>query len=734
MKITFRLAALLAASIASVAAQAAPTIALVSGQPRTFNLAGNSFTNSFFIDVPESSQRLTITLTGGTGAGDLDLYLSSAAEFPDSVGGQPPTLLQLSDAAQYRSISVESSESLAISRANAFPVRKGRWFISVVNFDAPSAPTLTATLSDTQPGSLPIQVVFDDPSDDCSIAEWNNATSKAPLDGNPGNTLGTQRRNAVIEAARLISNQIKSDVPVRVQACWDNLGGGNSFTVAQAGPDSFLRGESWMPHDDTWYAAAPAGKLAGARYCSVIGGSCAQRFDLAATFNDRVDTSEIQSSFYYGYSSAAPFNTIDFIAVAMHEISHGLGFISSVNTRASNGSVGSKLQGFNDAFGYNLVDINPDSGERRRFMSQTDAERAASIAGVARLRWDDTRAVTSIANQQAGFGAPDSYIFMHTPDPIVPGSSLSHTGLRHNGDLMQAQSSRGQRTLQLAAPMLEALGWSQSAPEVVLPTSNVLYDVQRDGHGIQFQRVRDTIYILTFFTYDNAGQPEWYQALGNMQAGVFVPFDEGGGKTLIRFDYDRSRTPATRKILEQSGTVSLDFNNAGNQSPCSDGRNRFLAAAVMRFTLPGDTEQRWCMEPLVSRAAIYPGSVNGLWFGTEADSGWGWSLLQVGDGPTAGLFGNLYYYDANGNATWAYTQSGSIGGTVPVMHRRAYCRTCAAAPFHDTPAGTVRFTFTRPSEFEAAGNRVEFSATPQTPPGGTFARGDTPFVLLGTPE
>ncbi len=734
MRFAFRTALVVFALAGSVTLQAAPTIALVSGQPVSFNLGGNGFNNSFFIDVPASSQRLTINLAG-TGASDIDLLLSSAAAFPDLVGTQPPTAFQLFAAAEYSSISAENVERLVISRANASPVRQGRWFVSVVNFGSlASTPTLTATLSNSPPGALPIEVAFDDASDGCNIAEWNNGTSKAPIDGNTGTTLGAQRRNAVMEAVRLIGNQLQSDLPVRMQACWDNLGAGNSFTIARAGPDNVLRDQSWMPHSGTWYAPGPASKLGGARYCGLIGGSCTQSYDLTATFNDRVDTSEIPSSFYYGFSSAAPFNTIDFIAVAMHEISHGLGFISTINTRAESGPVGNKLEGFNDAFGYNLIDLNPDTGERRRFMSQTNAERATSIAGINRLRWDDTRAVTSAANQLAGLGTPDSYIFMHTPDPVVPGSSLSHTGIRHNGDLMQAQASRGQRTLQLAAPMLEAVGWSKSAPDVVLPTSNILFDPKRDGHGIQFQRVRDTLYVLTFYTFDSAGQPEWFQAVGNMVNGVFVPIDAGGGKTLVRYDYARTRSPPQQPLLGESGTVSVDFNNPGNQSPCNDGRNSSNATAVMSFTLPGDTEQRWCMEPIIGRAGIFPGSINGLWYGTNDDTGWGWALLQVGNGVSPALAGTFYYYDGSGRNTWAYTGAASLGATAPVVHRRGYCRTCATVPFVDTPAGTVRFTFTRPSEFATAGNRVQFSATPQNATGGAFVRGDTPFVLLHTPE
>ncbi len=717
---------------------AASTVPLTSGVPVTFNLPGGSFTNSFYIDVPASSQKLTVRLVEN-GAADVDLYLSSAAPFPDSTGTQ-----QLYDHAQYRSASSETNETLVIGRPNVFPVRAGRWHLAVVNYlppggtPVPAAPTLTATLSDQPPGPVPVEIVFNDATGDCGIAEWTNGAARAAIGGNAGTTLGQQRQNAVNEAVRLIRNEIKSDLPIRVQACWSNLGVGTSFTLAQAGPRTLIAGEPWMPRANTYYATAPSTKLGGARTCGLLGGDCDTVYDIRVTFNDQVDTTAINSDFFYGFTATSPFNSVDFIAVAMHELAHGLGFISTINTRASAGPVGQKLDGRDDAFGHNLVAVSPVDESLTRFMAMTDLERAAAITGIDRLRWDEPRAVGSQFNVAAGFGAPTSFIYMHTPSPVVPGSSLSHVGTRHSGDLMTAQASRGQRGLLLAGPMLEAVGWSTTA-EVLAPTlppSNNLFDARRDGHGIDFVRVRDNLYALTFYTYDASGQPEWYQALGTVTNGVFTAFADAGGKSLIRYRYTAGNTPPQVPVSAQSGTVALDFNNPAGQAPCNDGRPSANAVAVMTFTLGADANVRWCMEPIVAANARPATNFSGLWFAGSLDDGWGWSVLNFTAGATVSTYGLLFYYDALGNPVWSYSlHSGVSANTLTsIFHRRGYCRTCTAAPFADAVVGSVTYGFTQPSESAAANNRVNYDSTPQNGVGGRFARSNSPFVLLTQPQ
>ena len=56
--------------------------------------------------------------------------------------------------------------------------------------------------------------------------------------------------------------------------------------------------------------------------------------DIVATFNTDLDPPRnvLNRPFYYGYSGVSkPLRSIDFVSVAMHEITHGLGFLGLVN-------------------------------------------------------------------------------------------------------------------------------------------------------------------------------------------------------------------------------------------------------------------------------------------------------------------------------------------------------------------------------------------------------------------
>jgi len=212
----------LALLVASPFVHAAPDTPLSAGTPRSFALGGNAFTDAFYFDAPADAAQIQFEVSGNT---DLDLLVRYGTPFPGTEPGATPTPEYLLEGAQYRSISGETSERIAIGRYNVQPARAGRWYIVVLNFDAtPSNASVRVNTSTSAPGPVPINVVFDDGSTDgagaCSISEWNDPTPATPAGGNSGTTVGAQRRNAVLEAARLLSNELRSPVPIKVKACW----------------------------------------------------------------------------------------------------------------------------------------------------------------------------------------------------------------------------------------------------------------------------------------------------------------------------------------------------------------------------------------------------------------------------------------------------------------------------------------------------------------------------------
>jgi hypothetical protein len=84
---------------------------------------------------------------------------------------------------------------------------------------------------------------------------------------------------------------------------------------------------------------------------------------------------------YLGYDSSPSGGDIDFISVVTHEIGHGLGFQTFVN------SAGNKFMGFNDQY---MVKLDLSGGSPSSYPAMTDAQRASANIGDPNLRWIGT--------------------------------------------------------------------------------------------------------------------------------------------------------------------------------------------------------------------------------------------------------------------------------------------------------------------------------------------------------
>jgi hypothetical protein len=772
MRKALLLAVALAGSQWASHAQGAATIPLASGVPVSFALPANQFTNDFYFDVGAGDAQIRVELQGQT-AGDMDMYLRYGSPFPDFGDGGPPEQTFLYEHAQYRSQVSDGpnvgNESITIGRYNPFPVRAGRWHLSVLSFaNTAINATIRLTLSSAQPGNVPITVVLDDGTDGCDISGWNDSTPRGATGGNSGTTLGAQRRNAIMEAARVLGTQLQSPVPVRVQACWADLGSGDSVTLASAGPRYIFRNRRelgvnqqtgaegvvpddvypFLPRTQTWYSSAPATKMAGAPLCGMEVLPCSGQgsYDIRARFNTQVDTPQAlgDRSYYYGFTPGTGAD-VDFIATAMHEITHGLGFLSLVEVDPATGNVGAKESGYDDIYAANLARVQGDGINTpytvQRFTEITNAERAVAMVGFNQVRWDGPEAVNSDQNIRAAEVPPENFIRIYSPDPIQPGSSISHvSGTGGDAGLMLAQATGSQRTLGIAAPMLAAMGWTSQVaqlPQAFLPRGMQFFDPRRPSHGIDVQQVVDNIYFVTMYTYGTNGEPEWYVGIGPIVDGVFMPASNPNGDSFVRYRYTPGGNPPQSADPAFTGQIRLDFNQARLAPACNDGTARDQTNLVlMTWSLGNDRNQNWCMQALIPEASRATPDFTGSWFAGAADGGWGFSLIGFDAGATNGLFGALYYPDSAGSGRWAFMQTDNLqpGVNYPLFERRGYCRTCAVPAITDIQNGTIKFTLNQPSNLVSAGNTVEFSATYQQAPGGTFSRpANTPLVLLSLP-
>jgi hypothetical protein len=203
------------------------------------------------------------------------------------------------------------------------------------------------------------------------------------IGGNPGRTLGQQRLIAFRAAAAIWAERIESPVRIRIDARFDPLPcDASSAVLGEAGPNTLHRDFRGAPVGKTWYVQALANALAGRDLRH-------DRSDIEAVFNSTVGTTcAFPDAWYYGLDGLPPGTKIDFVTVVLHEIGHGLGFLSLVDLKT-----GKKFMGLNDAYMRLLQNARTD----RRYPQMRNRERVRASRSGRALRWVGEQVVAASA-------------------------------------------------------------------------------------------------------------------------------------------------------------------------------------------------------------------------------------------------------------------------------------------------------------------------------------------------
>jgi len=243
---------------------------------------------------------------------------------------------------------------------------------------------------------------------------FNDPTPVAPVTGNPGETLGEQRLNAFQAAADEWAAMLVSDVEIVVQAQMnpDLFCDATSAVLGSAGPTTAYRNFPNAPVANTWYPPALANSLAGFDLSASLA-------DLSANFNPDIGTDgclEFSSGWSYEIGNGVPAAGLSFYNTVIHEIGHGVGFLTFAN-----GSTGALANGFPDHYAQFLYSEADDN----RWPALDDAERASSAVSVAGLTWDGPEVANVDQLLSTGVNA-SGRVQMYAPNPFRGGSSVSH--------------------------------------------------------------------------------------------------------------------------------------------------------------------------------------------------------------------------------------------------------------------------------------------------------------------
>ena len=217
---------------------------------------------------------------------------------------------------------------------------------------------------------------------------YNDPTPALPVGGNPGTTLGEQRRLATQHAANLWAATLTSSATIRInaqfttQACTET-----SATLGSAGPIGIFRNFPEATFQDTWYPSALRNKLAGNE------ASATAAAQLQINFNVNLGTPGCLSAspWYFGIDNNPPPAAINLVVVLLHEFGHGLGF----TVGPTNGQTGVRNSGSPSIWERFMVDNQTGLSW---FQMTTNAERAASAIGIDRLVWSGPNVTAQVPN------------------------------------------------------------------------------------------------------------------------------------------------------------------------------------------------------------------------------------------------------------------------------------------------------------------------------------------------
>lgn len=244
---------------------------------------------------------------------------------------------------------------------------------------------------------------------------FNDTTPVAPVGINPETTLGAQRLFAVQFVTDTWGALLESPVTIEVRTQWINLPcSPGSGVLGSAGTTTVHSDFNNAPVADTWYPASLADSLDGT--------------DLSAANQEIVMNININldgdagclggATWYLGLDDNNPGGTVDIVPLVLHELGHGLGFATFVNS-----ADGSRFLGRNDIYMLNLRDTEVDLD----WDEMDDAQRQASAINDPDLVWSGasvTANAASFVSQASAFS--EGFMRMNAPNPLQPGSSVSH--------------------------------------------------------------------------------------------------------------------------------------------------------------------------------------------------------------------------------------------------------------------------------------------------------------------
>ncbi len=358
-----------------------------------------------------------------------------------------------------------------------------------------------------------------------------------------------ERQVAFQAAANEIQQLIQFRHDIKVNVSFTALSCSNSSAVLGfAGPDNIHINFSGAPQANIWYVSAMAADYGHPAAMDDVS-------HITGEFNSNLGNAGCLSgtTWYYGADHNPGVNQVDFVATAVHEFMHGLGFISFNDKNGTNAdNNGASNSGHLDAYSALLK----DNTTGKRWTAMTDAERAASILKNGNLVWDGPKATAMDSLLQEG--VTNGQIRIFAPTSYQNGSSTSHvdTALfykKQEHEVMEPVDESPQSSV-LSIAMMCDIGW------------HLLQDTDADG----INDCEDNLPLSMAVDTDGDGVVDTLDAFPNNPAESVDTDHDGTGNNADTDDDNDGVADAGDNCPLVSNSAQKDFDSDGIGDACGD--------------------------------------------------------------------------------------------------------------------------------------------------------------------
>lgn len=273
----------------------------------------------------------------------------------------------------------------------------------------------------------------------------NDTSPVTPVTGNPGRTVGAQRKNVLEAVFWHLGRLISSSEEIVVEVAFDSLNCGPlSGTLASAGPRRVVRDFDGAHRRGVWYASALAEAIAGE---SLVEGRTA----IGVTVNKDVGTTGCLATREWDHRIGThSTNGFLLFKVLLHEVVHGMNFTTFIDS-----NTGELFLGFADVYSLFVE----DHATGRTFDRMSNNERVEASTGD--LDWVGPNAALHAIRLLDGRRSGSEHPRLYSPDEFDAGSSVAHwdTSLNLNVDEYMEPFARPSSTDFMTQALLQDIGW-----------------------------------------------------------------------------------------------------------------------------------------------------------------------------------------------------------------------------------------------------------------------------------